>query len=121
MTSIEHQRARLDHERALVVERLRQQKADAEDAEAMREGNPFGKREEEATEVFEFEKRIMLDANLKAALAEIDHAIARFQEGTYGRCEECGQTIEEERLEARPQATLCIRCKMQQPKNVKRD
>jgi len=120
MTSLEHQRARLDNERAVVLKRLGQLQADAESAEETREGSPFGKREEEASETFELEKRIMLDSNLKAALAEIDHAIARFEEGTYGTCESCGQDIEEERLEARPQATLCMRCKTQQPKNMGR-
>ncbi|MBN1855521.1 MAG: TraR/DksA C4-type zinc finger protein [Dehalococcoidia bacterium] len=120
MTTLEHRRARLDNERALVMKRIDQLHADAESADETREGSPFGKREEEATEAFELEKRIMLDANLKAALAEIDHAIARFKEGTYGKCESCGQDIEEERLEARPQATLCMRCKTQQPKSTGR-
>ena len=40
----------------------------------------------------------------------IDSALARIDEGTYGKCESCGQDIPFERLEARPTATLCINC-----------
>ncbi len=41
-------------------------------------------------------------------LTEIDHALARLDDGTYGECERCGKPIGEERLRARPWATLCI-------------
>jgi DnaK suppressor protein len=44
-------------------------------------------------------------------LASIDSALARLDEGTYGRCERCGRPISEERLEALPYATRCIECK----------
>ncbi len=42
---------------------------------------------------------------------EIDTALKRMEEGTYGKCESCGQDIPFERLEARPTATLCVACK----------
>ena len=42
---------------------------------------------------------------------EIHAAIARMDAGTYGKCENCGQDIPFERLEARPTATLCVSCK----------
>ena len=42
---------------------------------------------------------------------EIDAALARMDEGIYGKCENCGQDIPFERLEARPTATLCVNCK----------
>lgn len=41
-------------------------------------------------------------------LAEIDAALARIEEGTYGRCEVCGEEIPEGRLRARPAARTCI-------------
>lgn len=47
-------------------------------------------------------------------LGKIDEAFARIQEGTYGRCEECGGEIGLERLKARPVTTLCIECKSEQ-------
>lgn len=42
---------------------------------------------------------------------EIDAALARMDAGTYGKCENCGQDIPFERLEALPSATLCVTCK----------
>ena len=48
--------------------------------------------------------------SLKETLAEVEHALAKFEEGTYGRCENCGQPIAPARLEAKPGARLCINC-----------
>jgi len=117
MMRSKHLRAKLEHDRAQVLERLEVLRADGEDAGESREGSPFGKREEEATETFEFEKRLVLESSLRATLAEIDHALEKFEAGTYGTCEKCGQKIEQERLEARPQASLCMGCKAQQLRN----
>jgi DnaK suppressor protein len=47
-------------------------------------------------------------------LGKIDEAFARIEDGTYGRCEECGGQIGIERLKARPVTTLCIDCKASQ-------
>lgn len=44
-------------------------------------------------------------------ISKIKEAIARIDEGTYGRCEECGENIGLERLRARPVTTHCIDCK----------
>jgi DnaK suppressor protein len=44
-------------------------------------------------------------------IAKIQEALARIDEGTYGKCEECGEAIGIERLNARPVTTLCIDCK----------
>ena len=87
--------------------------------EERREGSPFGKREEEATETLELEKRLALENRIRQELAGIEHALQKFEEGTYGLCVECGQPIAPERLEALPQASLCVNCKAQQAKNAK--
>jgi len=47
-------------------------------------------------------------------LGKIDEAVARIEDGSYGRCEECGGEIGIERLKARPVTTLCINCKSEQ-------
>ena len=47
-------------------------------------------------------------------LSKIEEAFARIDEGTYGRCEECGGEIGIERLKARPVTTFCIACKSAQ-------
>ena len=44
-------------------------------------------------------------------IVKIREAIARIDDGTYGKCEECGENIGIERLRARPVTTLCIDCK----------
>ena len=45
-----------------------------------------------------------------AEMRQLRQALARFDEGTYGYCEECGQPIGASRLLARPEARLCIDC-----------
>jgi DnaK suppressor protein len=47
-------------------------------------------------------------------LSKIDEAVARLDDGSYGRCEECDNEIGIERLKARPVTTLCISCKSAQ-------
>ena len=44
------------------------------------------------------------------AMAEIEHALARIEDGTYGSCEACGVAVAFERLEAVPAARYCVRC-----------
>ena len=52
-----------------------------------------------------------LEGSTEHVLAEIDEALRRIDEGTYGNACVCGSTIAEERLEAMPYATMCIECK----------
>ena len=49
-----------------------------------------------------------LGENAENVVAEIDVAIARIDEGTYGTCAQCGAVIPEERLDAIPYAVLCL-------------
>ena len=48
---------------------------------------------------------------LRSQLSEVAHALRRIDQGTYGKCENCGQDIPIERLEAIPTARLCVSCK----------
>jgi DnaK suppressor protein len=52
-----------------------------------------------------------LGENSEQVLAEIDAALGRIEEGTYGTCVNCGNEIPLARLEAYPWASLCIECK----------
>src|SRR5579875_831969 len=54
---------------------------------------------------------LYLSAQARATVAEIDRALRKIDEGTYGVCESCGQQIPEARLQALPYATLCVNCK----------
>ena len=49
-------------------------------------------------------------------LSKIELALRKIDEGTYGVCEECEEPISTKRLEARPEAPLCIQCKEAQEK-----
>ena len=50
----------------------------------------------------------------KDALDQIEAAIERIEDGSYGRCEECGEKIPKSRLDAIPYAAQCVRCASQQ-------
>ena len=112
-------RSRLEMEQKRLTNELEQLKANTRSTDERREGSPFGKREEEATEAFELEKRLALEKRLKDQLTEVEHALQKFEEGTYGLCDDCGQPIDPDRLEALPQANLCLSCKAKQAKNAK--
>jgi RNA polymerase-binding transcription factor DksA len=59
----------------------------------------------------ERERDLALSAQAQAAIEEIDLALAKIKEGTYGVCEQCHNTIPKERLRALPYAALCVQCK----------
>ena len=61
-----------------------------------------------ATETYMRELDNGLEENAEHLLAEIEAALGRIDDGTYGLCVNCGKPIAEERLEALPYATLCI-------------
>jgi DnaK suppressor protein len=59
----------------------------------------------------ERERDLALSAQARAAIEEIDRAVDKIHDGTYGQCDSCGNPIPEERLRALPHAALCVRCK----------
>ena len=54
-----------------------------------------------------------LTGTLSDTLRDIEDALAKFDAGTYGQCERCGNDIGADRLEAMPAARLCITCASQ--------
>ncbi|HEV8065309.1 MAG TPA: TraR/DksA C4-type zinc finger protein [Acidimicrobiales bacterium] len=72
----------------------------------------FGKRAGDHTSdaVMQME-RVVTAEGLQQLSLEIDRALAKVDEGTFGLCDACGGEIAEERLEALPWATLCVTCK----------
>ncbi len=115
-TKFEHLRSRLESEQKRLLGELEQLEANVRPAEERREGSPFGKREEEATESFELEKRLALEKQIRDHLAEVEHTLRKFEKGTYGLCDICGQPIAPARLEALPQASRCVNCKAKNAK-----
>jgi|SRR5579872_2722706 len=63
-----------------------------------------------ATGTVDREMDYSLEANSEQVRAQIDAALKRIDDGTYGTCTNCGRAIPEERLEAVPWASLCIDC-----------
>ena len=118
-TSYDNLHQWLKKEQERLTKEMEELRAAAPSSRISSEGSPFGKREEEATYTSELEKRIALETHLKNQLSEITHALDKFEAGTYGLCDNCGQPIEQARLEARPQASLCLGCKARQEKNAK--
>jgi DnaK suppressor protein len=55
----------------------------------------------------------------KAHLKKLDLAIRKIDDGSFGVCESCEEPISKKRLEARPETTLCIRCKEDQERDEK--
>ena len=110
---------RLKKEKAELLEKLEQLRALGQPSAERKEGSPFGKREEEADEASELEKRLALEERLGESLNEVEHALQKYEAGTYGLCDSCGQAIEQARLEAIPQASLCLSCKAQQAKDTR--
>ncbi len=107
---------RLENDRKRLEDQLEQLKA-SRPTENRREGSPFGKREEEATETADLENRMALEQRTKEQLAEVERALEKFEKGNYGICELCGKPINPERLEALPQALYCMECNASKARN----
>jgi len=63
---------------------------------------------EVADTIEEFEENSGILKQLEIQLNDVEHALKGIEDGTYGKCEVCGEDIPEERLEANPAATTCI-------------
>ena len=59
----------------------------------------------------ERDRLTVVASDAQARVVEIDAALSRVDGGTYGTCEACGKPIPPARLEALPEATLCVGCK----------
>jgi DnaK suppressor protein len=65
---------------------------------------------DDASEAFEQAKELALHQNAQRLLLQVDAALARFDQGSYGLCTHCGEEIDPARLEALPYVALCMRC-----------
>jgi DnaK suppressor protein len=71
----------------------------------------FGKRVGDGTtEAVDRLNRVGTARELSAMLEDVDRALRKIEEGTYGICDRCGRLIPEARLEARPWSNLCVDC-----------
>jgi DnaK suppressor protein len=63
-----------------------------------------------ASDLYAREIALLTDLTLREQIAEIDAALARMDNDTYGICVDCGDRVPEARLEVHPQAARCIVC-----------
>jgi DnaK suppressor protein len=72
----------------------------------------FGKRiGDGTTEAVERLSTTAAAKSLDASLREVRRALVKLEEGSYGRCDDCGSPIPGERLEARPATARCVACR----------
>ena len=100
------ERARLTGE----LERLREALKSEVDADAD-EGDP---------DLIEREKNVALVSQLERKKEDVEAALRLIEKGKYGTCERCGKEIPTERLDVRPDATLCVQCQAEVEKLIKR-
>ena len=62
-----------------------------------------------ATDIFEREKDFSILEQVEAELDDVERALHRLDDGSYGRCQACGEPIADERLEAMPATRFCLR------------
>ncbi|MDR7543291.1 MAG: TraR/DksA C4-type zinc finger protein [Armatimonadota bacterium] len=73
-----------------------------------------------ASDTFEREKGIAIENSVHELLQQVEEALGRIEDGTFGTCEICGQPIHLERLRALPYARLCIHCKAREEQAISR-
>ena len=102
----------LESERRLVLSRLAALTGDFDEVvAASRDTNADDEHDPEgATIAFERSQVAALVQQARTHLAEVERALERLADGTYGTCEGCGRPIAPARLEARPTARRCIAC-----------
>jgi DnaK suppressor protein len=69
------------------------------------------KDDENAAEVDTYSTNLALERTLRTALRDVQSALKRIEDNTYGFCKYCGQEIELKRLQARPVSSACVECK----------
>jgi DnaK suppressor protein len=111
---LEEQRQLLLQERAVYLSQAEDLKAEADSLALEREPGDVQFDEESGeggTVTVDRERDLALSAQALAAVEEIDQALRRVEDGSYGACERCHQPIPKPRLKALPFARLCVACK----------
>ncbi len=101
------ERVRLKAEIATAVEDLNELLRDSGDGSGDDQADAGSK-------TFEREHEMSVANNSRDLLEQVEHALKRITDGSYGTCESCGLPIGKMRLEAFPRATLCVDCKQRE-------
>ena len=97
---------------------LRDDISTAESEIAARLGDAVGDAGDDSADAgaktFQREHELALTQNARELLTQIERALARIEDGSYGVCESCGEAIGKARLQAFPRAVLCVSCKQRE-------
>ena len=100
----------LEEKRKVVLERARQMLSEGMVLDANDLPDEMDLASSEYIQSFEFRLR----GREKSLLAKVDLALKKIEDGSFGICEVCDEPIGKKRLEARPETSLCIKCKEDQ-------
>ena len=100
----------LEDKRKVVLERARQMLSEGMVLDANDLPDEMDLASSEYIQSFEFRLR----GREKSLLTKLDHALKKIEDGSFGVCEICDEPIGKKRLEARPETSLCIKCKEDQ-------
>jgi DnaK suppressor protein len=103
---LEARKTEIENDVSYMAEEI-QQMGEFQDNENAGLGNHMA---EDGASVQETERLVALTDDFQDLLAQIDDALERMDEGTYGICERCGKPIPEERLEAFPYVRYDVNC-----------
>jgi DnaK suppressor protein len=105
--SYEKVKQQLLDERAKLKEQLERLEVEAAEHESIGYGNHMA---DDATEAFEQAVGVALQRKVEATSEEVERALAKLEDGTYGICEACGARIDRARLEVLAHARCCLDC-----------
>ena len=108
---IDHVRARLaeDHERLQAIQTELAPVREESEEDSLQELSSYAQHQADlGTETFDREKDLSILDQVETDLADIEHALRRLDDGTYGTCEACGKPVGDERLEAMPATRFCL-------------
>ncbi len=73
-------------------------------------GNDRSHMDESAERIEAYESLLPIEHTLELRLKDIDDALEKIKDNSYGKCEKCNKEIESKRLEIVPEARLCLKC-----------
>lgn len=112
--NLEQMKQRLETKRAQLQENIKSlTEAHPRPVDAIEASDGSQDFEEIAVDFLETQQEQSLMVNQQALLTEVERALERIEQGTYGKCVDCGQPIPEKRLEAIPWAARDVKCEEQ--------
>ena len=105
-TLLEERRSEIEGSVSSMAEEMRELGTDQDDENGSL-GNHIA---DDGANVAEAERIVTVTEDLQDILAQVNAALERMNEGTYGTCQRCGRPIADERLEAFPYVAFCIEC-----------